>query len=539
MLKNRKKYRRLLIVAITSILILSDSAFVAVNYWNAKTVLDDDLLRRADNHIKVINIAEDMTMRNMLQLATHVTHHKGLNQLFLQGKLAVEAEGSQSVEANIIRQKMLLKIQPGWNEMMAKFDVRQLHYHLGPGSLSFLRAHKPDKFGDRMDEVRYTIVDTNATQQQRIGFETGRVYSGLRGVMPVFAVNEANERVYVGAVEVGTSYQGVLKIIDDIHNVGSAILLTEAHVTENMWLKAIEKRFGSLLATCGCFIESTSRSVEETKTIILAVNDMNINKAKKNMHIIQKDNRYYSIYYVPLRDYRGTKNLSLPPVGSKLVWEDVTTDVNNFHLNTQLNILYGIIGFIIVELVLFMVLRIERKFNKMESLVSLDGLTGIPNRRDFELTLSKEMSHAQRNNESLAVIMSDIDYFKPFNDTYGHIGGDSCLQAVAQIMATTLYRKTDYVARYGGEEFVIILPHTSQQQAENITEKLRVAVENLAIEHKGSKVSKVVTMSFGVASATFEGKKADVINLVEQADQALYEAKETTRNCVVGYVKKS
>jgi len=83
MLKNRKKYRRLLIVAITSILILSDSAFVAVNYWNAKTVLDDDLLRRADNHIKVINIAEDMTMRNMLQLATHVTHHKGLNQLFL------------------------------------------------------------------------------------------------------------------------------------------------------------------------------------------------------------------------------------------------------------------------------------------------------------------------------------------------------------------------------------------------------------------------------------------------------------------------
>jgi len=531
--KKRNKWQRILLVlAVSCVFIISDAVLIGVNYIGAKQTLETSLMKRAKDHMQGIDIALAMTKRNMLQLATHFSGNEALNALFLEGKKAVEKEGSESLAAAKIRQKMLNSVKPGWDEMTSDFDVRQLHYHLGPGSLSFLRVHKPSKFGDRMDEIRYTVVDTNAEKIARTGFETGRVYSGIRGVVPIFSVDpETNQKVYVGALEVGTSYSAILANIDEIQGIGSAVLLTKAHTERNMWPDAIQKKMGHIIQGCECFIEASSRSVTETKNMLSATVSQELVVGSNKLKIIEQAEKYYILYSEPLRDYRGDLNSSLPDAGVTLIWDDITEEINKFNYDVKLNILYGVLGFLMIEIVLFFALRVERKFHEIGDLVGLDGLTNIPNRRDFELTLANEINRAKRYKQPLSIVMCDVDYFKLFNDCYGHVEGDDCLRKVATALANSLKRGGDYVARYGGEEFIIILPSTSVEQAEKITEKARLAVMNLAIEHQDSKVNSVVTMSFGIASVTLTEK--DSVDIVSIADECLYQAKEQGRNRVV------
>jgi len=531
--KKRNKWQRILLVlTVSCVIIISDVVLIGVNYIGAKQALETSLMRRAKEHMQGIDIALAMTKRNMLQLATHFSGNEFLNGLFLEGKKAVDKKGSDSPIAANVREKMLQSIKPGWDAMTAEFDVRQLHYHLGPGSLSFLRVHKPNKFGDRMDDIRYTVVDTNAEKIARAGFETGRAHSGIRGIVPVFAVDpKIKQKVYVGAVEVGTSYAEILDNIDKIQGIGSAVLLTKVHTEKNMWPEAIQKKMGHIIPECECFIEASSRSVTETKSMLLAPVVQELVEGSNKLKIIKQAEKYYILYREPLRDYRGDLNLDLPSVGATFIWDDITKEINKFNKDIKLNILYGLLGFLIIEIVLFFALRVERKFYEIGDLVGLDGLTGIPNRRDFELTLANEINRAKRYKRPLSIVMCDVDYFKLFNDCYGHVEGDECLKRVATSLANSLNRGGDYVARYGGEEFIIILPNTTVAQAEKITEKVRLAIMNLAIEHKDSKVNSVVTMSFGIASMSLTGK--DRMDIISAADACLYQAKEQGRNRTV------
>jgi diguanylate cyclase (GGDEF)-like protein len=499
----------------------------------AKQALDNSLMKRAEEHMQGIELALAMTKRNMLQLATHFSADKSLNLLFLEAKKAVEADGINSIAAAKIRKMMLASIKPGWDKMTEEFDVRQLHYHLGPGSLSFLRAHKPSKFGDRMDEIRYTIVDTNAEKKARTGFETGRVYSGIRGVVPIFSVDPIiKKEVHMGALEVGTSYSAILANIDKINKIGSAVLLTKAHVEKNIWPEAIQKSFGRVIADCDCFIESSSRSVLETKNIIMAPVIRDLMGNSHNLKIIEYADKYYILYKEPLRDYRGSLNSALADARETILWDDVTQEINKFYSDIKLNIFYGIFGFFLIEIVLFFTLRVERKFCEMNNLIGMDGLTTIPNRRDFETTLANEINRAKRYKQPLSLVMCDIDYFKLYNDFYGHVEGDECLRKVALALADSLNRAGDYVARYGGEEFVFILPNMTVKQAVEVTEKARLAMMDLAIEHEDSKVNSIVTMSFGVVSVNLtDGMTAT--SIINSADECLYQAKEQGRNCVV------
>ncbi len=121
--------------------------------------------------------------------------------------------------------------------------MRQLHFHLGPGSTSFLRVHKPGKFGDNMDEVRFTIVDANQKQILTKGFETGRVYSGIRGVVP-FYYNEpyTNNKIHIGALEAGTSFESIINNIQHTLHADAAIFLDIDHMRKYMWESAVEDK---------------------------------------------------------------------------------------------------------------------------------------------------------------------------------------------------------------------------------------------------------------------------------------------------------
>jgi len=175
--------------------------------------------------------------------------------------------------------------------------------------------------------------------------------------------------------------------------------------------------------------------------------------------------------------------------------------------------------------------ELKRYRDYLENISYLDGLTGIFNRRKFDEYLESTWNLAVRISMPVSMIIMDIDFFKQYNDLYGHQEGDNCLVKIAQALSKTIVRKTDFLARYGGEEFVCILPNTPIDDTFIIAEKLRESIRLLRIPHADSKVEKIVTISAGVASK-FPTKNLSYTALIKAADEALYKAKQTGRNKV-------
>ncbi len=175
--------------------------------------------------------------------------------------------------------------------------------------------------------------------------------------------------------------------------------------------------------------------------------------------------------------------------------------------------------------------KVEQKLREMSL---RDGLTGLSNRRHFDDAMENEFRRAQRNSYPLSLILMDIDYFKAFNDTYGHLEGDDCLQRISRSIEKALKRPADLAARYGGEELAVILPNTDFDSARDVAEALREDVQALEIPHEGSDLAdcSFVTISSGVATSKPE-RDAKPADLIERADGALYQAKRDGRNRIV------
>jgi diguanylate cyclase (GGDEF)-like protein len=160
-----------------------------------------------------------------------------------------------------------------------------------------------------------------------------------------------------------------------------------------------------------------------------------------------------------------------------------------------------------------------------------DGLTGLANRRRFDEALENEWQRALREQQPLSLIMLDIDYFKEFNDIYGHQAGDDCLKKVAACLRKNVRRAGDLVARYGGEEFVVVLPNTDLEGAREVADAMNRTVRDMNLRHKGSHGRDHLTISAGVACGIpYRGH--DPVKVLEKADKALYRAKRAGRDCV-------
>ena len=174
---------------------------------------------------------------------------------------------------------------------------------------------------------------------------------------------------------------------------------------------------------------------------------------------------------------------------------------------------------------------LDRVNGRLEFLATHDELTRVANRRHFNQVLEKTWHVARRQRSPISLILCDIDYFKQYNDTYGHIEGDTCLQRVAGTFSKVLKRPSDLAARYGGEEFAVILPDTDVAGATLVARALQREVAALAIAHSASQIGDSVTLSFGVAGAIPEAENGARI-LIGQADKALYQSKADGRNCI-------
>jgi len=175
---------------------------------------------------------------------------------------------------------------------------------------------------------------------------------------------------------------------------------------------------------------------------------------------------------------------------------------------------------------------LEEANKKLQYLANIDGLTQIANRRSFDETLNREWCRATREQQPLSLILCDVDYFKAYNDYYGHLQGDECLIQVAQAISQVVRRPADLVARYGGEEFVVILPNTDGSGAVQVAQLIQEQIRQLQSPHVKSDVSPYITLSLGISSI-IQSCKMSSEQLVNAADRALYQAKQQGRNQII------
>ena len=178
------------------------------------------------------------------------------------------------------------------------------------------------------------------------------------------------------------------------------------------------------------------------------------------------------------------------------------------------------------------------KLSEMNKIASIDGLTQIPNRRRFDEHLEHQWKQMIRERSPICLILFDIDHFKQFNDTYGHLAGDDCLKQVAQVLEGCVQRPSDLIARYGGEEFAAILPQTTIAGAIEVAQRVQTEIANLKIFHEKSSASDYLTLSIGIAGSIPTSTQS-FSKLLDEADQYLYLAKQQGRDRITFSSKKA
>jgi diguanylate cyclase (GGDEF)-like protein len=187
------------------------------------------------------------------------------------------------------------------------------------------------------------------------------------------------------------------------------------------------------------------------------------------------------------------------------------------------------LGFLQEVLVVIKSEELAQLNEHLSAMASKDALSGLSNRRAFDEMLAREWERGRREEQPLSILFMDVDFFKRYNDTYGHEGGDHCLQAVAQAIRGAMQRPADLAARYGGEEFVVLLPDTDADGAAEVAARILQAVDERRLEHASSSVAPHVTVSIGVTTQT-PTPGQPLADALRQADQALYQAKENGRH---------
>ncbi len=192
----------------------------------------------------------------------------------------------------------------------------------------------------------------------------------------------------------------------------------------------------------------------------------------------------------------------------------------------------GLILTLIIGIAAIHFMKLQKVYRQLENMVTIDALSQLHNRFSFDQTLKKEFQEAQHTHQPISLLLFDIDHFKQYNDNYGHLKGDVCIQQLAAEVRRTFKDTNAFTARYGGEEFAIILPNCILSQAIKVAEQLRENIEALKLVHEFSMTNPYVTISVGVATLTPLYSQRSPL-LIEHADKALYKAKETRNQVAV------
>ncbi|TVQ36833.1 MAG: GGDEF domain-containing protein [Geminicoccaceae bacterium] len=538
-------------LTVSAFIVAADALLLGVSAHLAQRALERRFEAMVEQRRTTYDVLLEHTLQSMQLLANLFANDTDLHARFVAGRDAVLAEGGGAggPQAATERRALLAEIAPAWQLATLDFQVRQLHFHIGPGSLSFLRVHAPDHYGDRMDDLRHIIVDTVHDGESRSGFELGRVYSGLRGVVPLHATVGDRSSPTIGAVEVGTAYQPVLEAIRR-HEAGDLAVVLPAHRVDLAMFQELRSRNIIDLDGCACVLEaSTSPRIAEVLAAIGSTMQRDVlGDALRTFRIDLPDAggelRPFLVGAWPLHDYMSLGRGTGEAVGWVITWDDVSTTVQQHRQGLIVAAVYALLALLALEAFLYYAVRtgtrqlddeIQRSTRSIRSLANrlkvraeTDDLTGLSNRKAFFEAAQPIIVEAQATGVPASVAMIDIDHFKWINDEHGHDAGDRVLRAIAASVRRML-RPEDLLCRFGGEEFLVLLSNADAGEAKRVAERVRRAVADLPTSiASGADVR--ATVSVGVTRiATGEPLAA----AIRRADAFLYAAKDAGRNRVV------
>ena len=364
-----KKTTRLFCI-LSLFIALSDTLFIWINFRFSDEALSNNLQQIGQKIKASFFLSLDATEQHMLQISSYIASDRRVQQLFLKGKKAVENGGAgvENQTAAQARRELFELVGPSRDALASLSDFRQLHVHLGPGSLSFLRIHAPEKFGDRMDNLRYSVVTTNRTQSPVTGIETGRVYTGIRGVAPVFAVDGENGGlVYVGALESGTSFRSSIQAVAKKQQSNLAVLLRDQHLKATVWPEYYSEMMKNNPSINGYYVEDTTDPIVY-KILSQKLIPQGVQEVRPQLHRI--DGRPYCIGAFNLQGFREQANPDvIPSLGLVVIWRDVSRELAIFHHNIKFTFLYALIAFLLFELLLYWALY--KSTEQLEKLISI------------------------------------------------------------------------------------------------------------------------------------------------------------------------
>lgn len=422
---------------------------------------------------------------------------------------------SDDIHKDIIRKKLYAHLSTTYNNLKV-YNIQQLHFHL-PNSDSFLRFHRPDKFGDNLATVRKTVARANGHKVIVEGFEEGRVFNGYRFVYPLFD----EQKNHIGSVEISHSinsfkstYQRVFNNIDIKMILSKDVVSTKVFKDEkkNYEICVINENFmyqKSMIVEK--YVDEISKSLKNRDDVQDKMNNF------KDFSIsVVYEKCYYVVSFIAIQNVISKKSIAYVISFQKSKY------LSRFYKDSLFQIIYILSLSLFITLVFYYIRQYHLELKRQ---VYHDSLMNIYNRRFFETYLTEACHKQQRNNADLSLIMFDVDHFKHINDTHGHDVGDEALLALGEIVKNNT-RKSDIFARWGGEEFMLLI-EVNETQAYKVAENLRIAIQ------KGTKELVTVpefSCSFGVAGLQNIENIEDACKLV---DEKLYKAKNSGRNRVV------
>ena len=434
----------------------------------------------------------------------------------------LEKASRASSKDRVVLREQLYALLEGKYEIFKIKDVLQYQF-VFTNNHSFLRMHKPSKFGDDLSKIREDFRYVNEHKKPIRGFVQGRTVHGFRNTYPIFSKSGK----HISTMEVSFSsdgFQEYLNTISKIHThflVNKHIFDTKTWARDDLVLQYVQS------SEHEDYMLSMNRMHTHEKCIV-----QNKQKLKNIRHEIHEGIKKGEIFAVYAKHHERVDVVSFLPI--KNLKEDTTlawfvsyvenkfiekTLKGSFMIRIFFMVLFFILGYL-----LYRYIRIKKHIEEeIHKKAYIDGLTGVYNRNKFDELMAQELKREARHHHSLSVAIVDIDHFKIFNDRYGHLVGDEVLILLAQYLKNQV-RSTDTFARWGGEEFVLLFPETSKENMQKVCDKLRKGIETLNHPVAGG-----ITASFGVTQYA-EGDTHE--RMFKRCDDALYEAKESGRNKV-------
>jgi diguanylate cyclase (GGDEF)-like protein len=424
--------------------------------------------------------------------------------------LYTKASSSDKSTQDMVRERLYSRLNPTY-ERLKEMNIKQLHFHLKDNS-SFLRFHKPSKYGDNLTGIRRSLEITNREQRYVEGFEEGRIFNGFRHVFPLLD----KDSKHLGSVETSVSSVAVSNDIQNVHK-GSIVdfIIKKDIVSQKVW-KSEQHNYEESNIHPKYLREKNPRyNLVQDK-----LNEINKKISSDTFEPLNNEESYsryrdgYVVSFLPIKNVEGN-------VVSYIIMyakSDILSSAkkNLFVLKIAITVLTALISFLIYFHLL--------SFAKIKNMALKDNLTKVHNRRFLSRAIKSEILRTKRYKRTFCLIYFDIDHFKRINDSFGHATGDRVLQELVVVVNDTL-RTTDIFGRWGGEEFIAILPETTKDNAMIAIEKLR---KNIAsYDFNLSQVN--VTCSFGIAEYQ-DGENSE--DILKRADQALYKSKVKGRDRV-------